>query len=174
MRCYRPILQVITKYIQIYKYKSSSFQVLLLYWQSATSNNIHSVIWKDVYPKKIKIFLWELSLGATNMADHLQGKISHFHLSPSWCVTCSSNLKQSRHLFVHCPFAFKYWVWILDAFGWSLPLPNNIYDILASIFVGHPFHGTKKTLWPAFNRVFLWFLWGERNGMTFRYVFSNL
>lgn len=30
-------------------------------------NNLYSVIWNDTYPKKIKIFVRELSLGAVNM-----------------------------------------------------------------------------------------------------------
>lgn len=32
-------------------------------------NNLYSVIWNDTYPKKIKIFVRELSLGAVNMTE---------------------------------------------------------------------------------------------------------
>lgn len=39
-----------------------------------------------------------------------------------------------------------YWVTMLDAFGWLMVLPNAISDILASIFWGHRFHGTKTRL----------------------------
>lgn len=35
---------------------------------------------------------------------------------------------------------------MLDAYGWLMVLPNAISDILASIFGGHRFHGTKTRL----------------------------
>lgn len=43
---------------------------------------------------------------------------------------------------------------MLDAFGWSLVFPNNILDILDSLFLGHPSHGVKSTLWLAMNTAF--------------------
>lgn len=46
---------------------------------------------------------------------------------------------------------------MLDAFGWSLPMPGDIYDILTFSFVGHPFHGVKKVLWWDLLGLFLKF-----------------
>ena len=41
------------------------------------------------------------------------------------------------------------------------------FYLLASVLVGHPFHGPKKVLWLALNREFFWNLWGERNDHIF-------
>lgn len=75
-------------------------------------------------------------------------------LSPSWCLMHES----PAHLFMHCPFASCLWHIILEAFGWSPPCRNitfDLLDLLASLLVGHPFGGTKKTLWlPSCERSF--------------------
>lgn len=55
--------------------------------------------------------------------------------------------------FLHCP--------VLLAFGWSFTCQNTIYDILASLLVGHPFGGTKKTIWLA-NACFFLGVYGEK------------
>lgn len=61
------------------------------------------------------------------------------------CVPCvKATLKSPAHLFLHCSFASHFWHIILEAFGWSLACLNNMFDILASLLVGHSFHGTKK------------------------------
>lgn len=100
---------------------------------------------KDYYPKTIKIFLWELSLGAIKVVDSLQRLI---HLSPPWCTCtiCESSVEYTGHFFLHCHFASHLWQAVLRAFGWSLTFPNNVLDFLASVLVGHPFGGTKKLL----------------------------
>lgn len=36
---------------------------------------------------------------------------------------------------------------MLGAFGWSLALPLNVFDLIALIFVGHRAQGSKKSLW---------------------------
>lgn len=73
----------------------------------------------------------------------------------------------SWNLFAHCSFASNYWVTVLDAFGWYLALLNNIYDLFASILMGHPFHGVKKLLRAALNWCLFWSLRRERNGCIF-------
>lgn len=65
-------------------------------------------------------------------------------LSPSWCVMCKAHVKSPAHLFMHCPFASRFWHNILDAFGWSIPCSNNIFDI--SLLVGHPLLVLRKRL----------------------------
>lgn len=46
------------------------------------SKDIYIMICKDHYPKKIKIFLWELSLGPINMTIGCNGE----------CLTCTCPL----------------------------------------------------------------------------------
>lgn len=83
-------------------------------------------------------------------------------LSPSWCLMHES----PAHLFMHCPFASCLWHIILEAFGWSPPCRNitfDLLDLLASLLVGHPFGGTKKTLWLPSCGVLLDLV--EQNGL---------
>lgn len=61
---------------------------------------------------------------------------------------------------------------MLQAFGWSTVFPT-MFDNLASLLVGHPFHGTKKTLWLAIIRTFFWTLWGKCNKRLFRDLISS-
>lgn len=51
--------------------------------ENSLFKNRSTVIWKDHYPKKHKIFLWELCLVAVNTTAWLQW--TYMHLSP-WCV----------------------------------------------------------------------------------------
>lgn len=52
----------------------------------------------------------------------------------------------------------------MEAFGWSLVFPNSTFDLLATLFVGHPFGGSRRNLWLAIVWSFFWTLWGGRNG----------
>lgn len=91
---------------------------------------------------------------AINTADRLQRRMPDMSLSPSWCM-CHTNAESPVHLSMHCSFATKFWDIVLLAFGWSYTCSNNISEILASLLVGHPFCGTKKTMWLAIIRAFL-------------------
>lgn len=97
---------------------------------------IYSIIWKDAYPKKIKIFLWELNHGAINTS--LQQQMLYFLLSPSWCIMCKSNVECPSHLFVHCSFATQFWHIILEAFSWFVTFPSlgetSFFMNLGSVF----------------------------------------
>ena len=50
-------------------------------------------------------------------------------LTASWCVMCNSNAKSLSHLFMHYPFASRFWYILLEAFGWSVN-----YDHLAFVW----------------------------------------
>lgn len=115
----------------------------------------------------------ELRLGAVKTADRLQQRMPYMHLSPSWCIMCESSAEFPGHLFMPCLFASPFWIVVFKAFEWPMPFANNVYDLLASVFVGHPFCDSMKILWLALIHVFLWHLWGERNGHTFKDVSSS-
>lgn len=134
--------------------------------------DLYSIVWKDQYPKKVKIFLWELSLGAINTTDRLQRRMPYMYLSPSWCHMCCQHVESPPHLFAHCSFATCFWNFILEAFGWSLTCPNSISNLLASLLVGHPFGSSKRTIWLVIVHAFFWTLWGERNDRLFRGSYS--
>lgn len=64
--------------------------------------DLNLIIWKDVYPKKTRKNLLELSLGDINTTDRLQRKMTYFFLSSSWCIMCKSKDEYPSHLFAHC------------------------------------------------------------------------
>lgn len=45
--------------------------------------DLFSSIWMTYFPKKIKIFLWELNLDAVNTVDCLQHRMPYMSISPS-------------------------------------------------------------------------------------------
>ena len=58
-------------------------------------------------------------------------------------------------MFMYYSFASWFWHVILDAFDWSLASSNNIFYILASLFVVHPFMVIRKN-WLANLCVSFW------------------
>lgn len=104
---------------------------------NSSSKNLYSVIWKDAYPKKIKLFLWELSHGRINTADRLQWRMPYLALFPSCGSLCYSSFENPCHLFVQCSYASQYWLIMMEAFDWPLILPNNIFGILDFVLMGH-------------------------------------
>lgn len=85
-------------------------------------------------------------LGSINSIQHLGIWWTYLNLGILW----PQQILNIRH----CSFASRYWSIITDALGWCLPLPNCIFDHVTVVLVGHPFHGTKKTLWLAMNKAF--------------------
>lgn len=127
--------------------------------------DLYSLICKGCYPKNIKVFYGNL----VRMGSILRS----FNVECLICISC--------HLGVSCVFIIlilqpiclcitllqsKFWIIIIEAFGWSISCCNTIFYLLASasLLIGHPFCGTKKTIWLAMLHAFFWILWGERNG----------
>lgn len=42
---------------------------------------------------------------------------------------------------------------MLEAFGSSMAMPNDLLDLLSSFAVGHPFKQAKKILWEPLNNL---------------------
>lgn len=76
-----------------------------------------------------------------------------------------SNNEHPCHPFSHCSYVSQLWLKVFGTFGWSVALPNDIFSILALVFVGHSFQ---------FNIILFWFLGCERNSRFCRDVFSTL
>lgn len=51
-------------------------------------NDLYYAIWLNHFPKKIKIFLWELCLGVVNIVDHSQHRIAYMSISSSSVSIC--------------------------------------------------------------------------------------
>lgn len=79
---------------------------------------LYKSIWSDHYPKKIKLFRWEVSLNATNTQDKLQRRVSYIQISPRWCILCKEKGELQGHLFTRCSYSTKFWNKILSSFGW--------------------------------------------------------
>lgn len=115
-------------------------------------------------PKKIKIFLWEPSLGA----DRLQRRMSYMHLSPSWCYMC-----QHVEFPAHSSFASRLWHIILKGFRWHLLvliifLISSFLVVLRRRVGGRFFFFFFKefvwwTQWPIFSDSFssFWSFYGS-------------
>lgn len=84
---------------------------------------------------------------------------SPFHLDVVLRVWKETSESQS-HLFAHCAYARKFWDVMLGAFDWSMTFPGNMHDLLATVFLSHPFEDKKKLLWLAIIRASLWNLLG--------------
>lgn len=69
-------------------------------------NDLYSNIWKDRYPKKIKYFMWELSLGAMDTVDWLQRRMPYY--VPFWCIMCQYHDESPAYLFMHCSFDSRF------------------------------------------------------------------
>lgn len=85
----------------------------------------------------------------------------------------TNSQKERNKSFLHCRFASHFWLIILEACGWSLMFPNNVFNILASVLVVPPFGGTQQVLWMGIVCAFLWLLWGESNVHFFRDTSSS-
>lgn len=83
------------------------------------------------------------------------------------CYVCCK-CRNLGHLFTHYPFATKYWDLILEAFGWCLSFPHNIYDLLALQFWWDKLFMVQRKLYGSLLVVFLWHLWGKKNARIFR------
>lgn len=62
-------------------------------------------IWKGPIPKKIRFFLWEVSLGSINTGDFLIKKAPWIASAPNWCVLCHHSGESIIHILVFCDFA---------------------------------------------------------------------
>lgn len=128
-------------------------------------SDLYYVIWKYSYSKKNKIFLWEL--GAINTVDRLQRQMPYMSLSSSCCLMCCHYDESPTHLFMHFSFASKFWDIIMEAFGYSMPCPNSIFDLPATLLVGH-----QEDDLVGSAICFFWLLWGERSGHLFLFPLS--
>lgn len=45
---------------------------------------------------------------------------------------------------------------------WKVLFRISIHDLFASVLVGYPFYGLKKTLWLVLVLAFFWHLWGNK------------
>lgn len=78
---------------------------------------------------------------------------------------CKDILQIHRNLWfkfkVNClykapPFAKAFLDFIMNNFGWSLALPNDIWSLLNITIFGHPLNNEKEISWLNFIRAFHW------------------
>ena len=91
----------------------------------------------------------------------MQRHLPYMSISPSWYHMCRQHAKSLALL-------FSFIVLLLLVFGilfcglldGLLLVLIPFFDILASLLVGHPFGGTKKSIWLALLHAFFWSLLG--------------
>ena len=57
---------------------------------------------------------------------------------------------------IHCPFAQRFWSFLLTASDGQQPYQSIFQFFLSIIFIGHPSKSEKQTLWLNLARTFIW------------------
>jgi len=84
-------------------------------------------VWKVKAPHRVAFFLWTAALDRILTVDTLKKR--GFSLA-NWCCLCKKNEETTNHLFIHCKYTSTLWQLILNLFGVSWIMPNNIQELL--------------------------------------------
>lgn len=122
----------------------------------------YPLIWKSVYPSKVKIFTWLLSLNKLNTKANLYKKGWQGNLE---CVLCLKEVEDSDHLFFTCDFSATIWSFMRENFdhnGW----PNSIHELFHSKgqFITN---SRQRFIGKALFPIVCWCIWHARNNKIF-------
>lgn len=122
-------------------------------------------VWSGLIPHRIEVFTWLALIGKINSKE----KLAHLGIIPpseALCVFCKSHTKSICHLFLHCDFSRKIWVWWLSLWdlNWVFPLHLNDAFLQWKYKNCGPFF---KKVWCAIFFIIIWSIWKERNSRIF-------
>lgn len=98
--------------------------------QNTPSPLSYEVTRAEKYPRKFKLFCWELNHKAINTQDRIQRRLPKIALSPNGCIMYYKEAESQDHLFVTCEFANRFWRFVIEVFYWQTPLHANINTLL--------------------------------------------
>jgi hypothetical protein len=127
-------------------------------------------VWKVKVPPRVAFFLWTAALDRILMVDTLKKR--GFTLG-NWCCLCKMNEETTNHLLIHCEYTSALWQLILNLFGVSWVMPNNIQEFLHCWKVqgrGHP----KEAIWKVIPALLMWSIWREMNRRIFEDSETNV
>ena len=105
--------------------------------------NFYHFIWKTSIPNKVRVFGWLLTLKKLNTQDLLEKRQPFLLVSPSWCVMCRNGNESVNHLFLHCFVAQRIWTKIIQKFGVTWVLTQDINHLIMGNFMSSRDKRTK-------------------------------
>lgn len=89
-------------------------------------------IWNPVVPLGVKAFSWTVILCRINTMDMLQRRRPFMLLSPHWCALCHLDGGSVHHIFLHCSFTHKVWIYFISRMGCYWVMPEKLYLMFSS------------------------------------------
>ncbi|CAL1371006.1 unnamed protein product [Linum trigynum] len=143
----------------------SMFQQLAIERFPREANFPHKVIWQQIVPSKVCIFMWMVYHKKIATVDNLKRK--------GWCLAnrcalCEADEETVDHIFCQCNFAVEIWN-ILRNFVDIGDIRANVTDIAETLRtwpVSTP-ENSKQWCTRIALHAYCWTVWLERNSRTF-------
>jgi hypothetical protein len=119
----------------------------------------YSFVWQNKAPSRVKFFAWLLSKRRVQSRAALLRKRILTAVEAS-CPVCLAPLETTNHIFLHCPFARRFW----DKIGVQLPPEPDVrrlFELTVPVVVPPDNAAT-------FMLLCLWNVWKHRNAVVFR------
>lgn len=124
----------------------------------------------ETIPKKLKLFIWELSNLCLNTQDKLQHRSPRISLSPSCCIMSTHDPKTHSHLFISCSFSGSFWAFISSSEFWVVvDFTYKSTSLSNIILLGHPFKN-EDSLAQFHTSLFVVFMAQEEFAHLLRYT----
>jgi hypothetical protein len=135
------------------------------YWQDNFSKYIFvvSLLWKDLVPPKIKVFIWQLMHNSLWTREFLSYKHITSHQQAS-CPFCDCDIESYKHLFLHCLEPWKLWSRLMNWLRDLVVYAKFIWSYLATVESFGYSSNFIVVLWNSLEDLGIWM---TRNNMVF-------
>lgn len=127
-----------------------------------------SVIWNNLVPLKVIVFVWKLLQDRIPSQENLAKRGLIINTSELGCKRCGVDVMESSwHIFGECAFSREVWSLVYRWVNCTRGLGSSVEDLLDR----HCRHrcGVDKKVWILLWHVTVWNIWLARNA----YVFKN-
>lgn len=100
-------------------FSSKSTSKFLYRSPTFSSHNLTSLISKGNSLKNTAFFIWSIARGNLNTTDRNQKQYPP--------LLCNQNSESSNHIFLHCPFAYKGWMFLLNLYDLAWCTPKEVF-----------------------------------------------
>jgi hypothetical protein len=91
----------------------------------------------------------------------------------NWCCLCKKNKEIINHFLIHCEYTSDLWLLVLNTFGVSWAMPNNVQEWLHYWKIHGQGH-SQEAIWKVIFVLLIWSIWRERNWRLFEGCKSNV